>query len=162
MSTNEKPPVATVASIAFYYRLTNERILKIVEDLSDEQWIRKTETTNRSVALIVWHLARWADLLQANLPDMTPELGEKLGSSRQIWETESLAVKWGFEAAGLGYSETGWLMDDAQAAKLPLPAKDVLLDYVRRAFSAAERAVDALDNNSLFQALSSSNNPTTQ
>jgi hypothetical protein len=110
----------------------------------------------------VWHLARWADLLQANLPDMTPELGEKLGSSRQIWETESLAVKWGFEAAGLGYSETGWLMDDAQAAKLPLPAKDVLLDYVRRAFSAAERAVDALDNNSLFQALSSSNNPTTQ
>jgi hypothetical protein len=30
MSTNEKPPVATVASIAFYYRLTNERILKLL------------------------------------------------------------------------------------------------------------------------------------
>jgi hypothetical protein len=30
---------------------------------------------NRSLALILWHLARWADVLQASLPDMTPEVG---------------------------------------------------------------------------------------
>lgn len=152
MAEETNPPVAPVASIAFHYRLTNERILKIVEDLSDEQVARKTKTTKRSLALILWHIARWADLLQANLPEMTPELGQKLGPSRQIWESENLAAKWGFEASGLGYSETGWLMDDAEAANLPLPPKDILLNYVKRVFTKAERAVDALDDK-FFQAL---------
>lgn len=36
-------------------------------------------------------------------------------------------------------------MDDKVAARLPLPKKEVVLDYARRAFAAAERAVNAID-----------------
>jgi len=146
------PVVGPVASIAYYYRLTYERILSLVEDLSDEQVAQRTKTTKRSLALILWHIARWTDVLQASLPEMTPELGHKLGLSGQIWKSENLAAKWGFEASSLGYSETGWLMDDVEAANLPLPPKDVLLDYIKRTFAKAESAIDALDDES-FQAL---------
>ncbi len=43
------------------------------------------------------------------------------------------------------------LMDEAEAARLPLPPKPVLLAYARRAFALAEQAVDAVDD-PLFRA----------
>ncbi len=49
----------------------------------------------------------------------------------------------------LGIGELGEGMDDRTAAGLRLPGKDVLLDYTRKVFAAAERAVAALTDEQL-------------
>ena len=75
---------------------------------------------------------------------------ERLGAREQIWVKESLARRWGYPADKLGHVETGMGMDESLAAALPLPDKTVLLDYVRRSFSAADDAVGRLVDSDLL------------
>lgn len=77
---------------------------------------------------------------------MTPRLHGVLGPGVQIWERERLVNHWRLEPALLGWEQTGTDMDDDIAACLPLPAKDHVLDYTRLAFAAAERAVEAIED----------------
>lgn len=128
------------------YRRENRRVLSLVEDLVDDQMAWQPTPAAHSIAFNLWHLARWADSLQEKIPRMTPELGRRLGPSQQIWKTESLAQRWGLDPASLGWDESGMGMDESAAAGLRLPGKELLLDYARRAFAAAERAVDAVDD----------------
>jgi hypothetical protein len=137
---------SAAATVAAAYRETHERLLALAERLSDDELGWRPAGTAPSAAFTLWHLARWADHLQATLPAMTPELGQALGARRQIWEAEGLAAQWGLAGAALGYEETGMLMDDGAAALLALPARPALLDYVRRAFAAADAAVAAVDD----------------
>lgn len=139
-------PPSTAATIARAYQETHERILALTERLSDDELAWRPTMTSPSAAFTLWHLARWADHLQATLPTMTPELAQRLGARPQIWIAEGLAAAWGLDRAGLGYEETGMLLDDAAAAALALPDRATLLDYVRRAFHAAEQAVAAVDD----------------
>jgi hypothetical protein len=120
-------------------------VLKIVDDLSEEQFFNRANPRVHAIAFVVWHLAPWADHLQAHLPAMNAELGRLLGGRREIWREQGLAQRWGFTDGGLGYDETGMLLDDAVAAALPFPSKDVVLDYTRRAFAATDNAVSALN-----------------
>ena len=78
--------------IAFGYRQTHERVLALVDDLSDEQLAWRHSAVH-SIAWNLWHLARWADHLQERIPHMTAELGRRLGMSRQVWEAEGLAER---------------------------------------------------------------------
>jgi len=135
--------------LASHYRRTNARVLAVLEDLDDAQLRRAPLERAHSVAFNVWHLARWADHLASSIPAMTPALSQRLGAGRQVWETEGLAARWGFPSEALGYHETGMLMQDDVAATLPMPPKDDLLDYARRAFAAAERAVDGIGDQAL-------------
>lgn len=133
--------------IAFHHRETHLHVLRLVESLSDEQLNWRPHAAATSIAFNLWHLARWADFLQATIPSMAAELGHRLGKGRQIWEAEGLAVRWGLAGTDLGDAATGMLlMDDVAAARLPLPGKAALLDYARRAFASAERAVEAIDD----------------
>jgi hypothetical protein len=123
-------------------------VLRLVEDLSDEQLTASTPHSP-SIAFHVWHVSRWADLLQARMPGMTEMLGRTLGEGKQIWDDEHLSEQWGLARLDLGGDATGMGMDDDVSAALPLPPKDRLLDYARRAFEAANRAVDAADEEQL-------------
>jgi hypothetical protein len=129
-----------------------------VEELSDEQLRRPVGPIGHAIAFEVWHLARWADHLQTHLPSMNADLGRFLGKRQEVRATEGLATKWGFSSSRLGYDETGMLMGDDAAAALSFPAKDVVLDYARRAFAAADEAVGALDE----QLLTGPNEPELQ
>ena len=137
---------STAAAVARVYRETHERVLALAGRLDDDELVWRPGPTSPSVAFTLWHLARWADHLQATLPKMTRELGEKLGARPQLWLADNLAARWGLEAAALGYEDTGMLLEDDLAAQLPLPARDTLLDYVRRAFAAADAAVALVDD----------------
>jgi hypothetical protein len=137
--------MATPADLlAAHYRRTNARVLAVVEELDDDRVRLAPAPGAHSVAFNLWHLARWADDLAAQVPAMTPVLTERLGPGRQIWEAEGLGSRWGFPAGVLGHHDTGMLMDDGAAAGLPMPPKAELIDYARRAFAAAERAVAAV------------------
>ena len=126
----------------------HELIVKVASDLSDEQLTRRPADVAPSVAPCIawhlWHIARWADFLQASLPGMASQLERRLGPGRQIWDVEKLAALWGIAPAA-GYRETGMGLDDEGSGRLRLPEKGLLLDYGRRVFAKANRAVAAVD-----------------
>ena len=129
-----------LAEIANRYRQNQDNLLELVGGLTDEQIAWTPNGTTPSVGFNIWHMARWADYLQ--------ELFNGRGS--QIWEREGLATRWNLATQSLGYAQTGMEMDQASALALRLPAKDVLLDYVRRSFAAAQHAVTQLDDRDFF------------
>jgi uncharacterized damage-inducible protein DinB len=126
------------------YRTTHERILHLVADLSDAQVAWQPTATTPSIAFHLWHLARWADHLQAALPGMHLVLSQRLGPRSQIWETDELARQWQLGDAARGRYDTGMEMDPT--TPLDLPAKQTLLAYVQRAFAAAEQGIQAIDD----------------
>ena len=127
------------------YCRNHTRILAFGEKLSEAQLSWQAAPETLSIAFFLWHLGRWADHLQAAVPGMTPELSRLLPPGRQVWEANGTALRWGFVARETGYAETGMEMDEAAAARLKFPPKEILLDYVRQAFAAADRAVQAID-----------------
>src|SRR5687768_8168034 len=66
-------------------------ILAITRDLSEEQLSAWAGPHATSIRFHLWHIARWADLVQAGLPAMSPELADRLGPGMEIWEREGLA-----------------------------------------------------------------------
>lgn len=89
----------------------------------------------------VWHLARWADYLQEMIN----------GRGSQLWEKEELAARWDMETASLGYAQTGMSMDDKTAVTLRMPGKELLLDYARRTFAAAQSAVEGISDKEFYK-----------
>ena len=127
------------------YNKTHQRILNFLSRLSDEQLHWRLQPEHHTLAFHAWHVGRWADHLQAAVPGMTEELSRRLAPGVQIWLVENMARRWGFNAAMLGFDQTGMEMPDEIALRLPLPAKKELLDYVQRAFAQAETAMSAID-----------------
>lgn len=120
--------------------------LAVTTDLTDEQLSWRAGLHAPAIRFHLWHIARWADLVQANLPAMSPDLLTRLGPGTEIWEHERLAVAWGLAATDLGFRATGMSLADEAAAALPLPPRAPLLDYATRAFAAVDRAVAAVDD----------------
>lgn len=142
-------PISAV--VQYRVRQAHMFTLKLAEDLSDEQLRWSPGALAPSIAFHLWHTARWADLLQAWMREMTDALKERLGPGGEIWEAERLAEQWGLDASALGHASTGMGMDDDASAALPLPPKERLLDYARRAFGAMDEAVAAVDDEGLSE-----------
>jgi uncharacterized damage-inducible protein DinB len=121
-------------------------ILRFLKKLSDEELHRNLSSGGHTIAWQAWHVARWADHLQASIPGMTPELGRRLEAGVQFWHRDRLLDRWGFNVADLGWDETGMHMSDEAATALAFPTKDILLDYVECVFGAIQRAVGAIDD----------------
>jgi hypothetical protein len=132
------------------YLRTHALALAVAEEASEEQLHWQPQPGGHSLAFHLWHTARWADHLQASLPGMTPELGRRLGAGAEIWTSEGIAQQWGLDTAALGYAQTGMMMSDDAAGQLRFPAKEQLVAYMRQVFAAAERAVQALDEEQFY------------
>lgn len=124
---------------------THGLVFKLVEPLSEEQLVWRHNLRAPSIAFHLWHMARWADRFQAHLPRMAPELGQRLGSGREMWEADGMAERWGVGGIELGHYDSGMNMGDEASTSFPLPGKATLMDYAQRAFAAADRAADAAD-----------------
>ena len=129
------------AEIFEQYRNTHEILLDLISSLTDEQIGWTPNETTPSVGFHVWHLARWADYLQEMIN----------GRGSQLWEKEELAACWDMETASLGYAQTGMSMDDKAAMTLRMPRKELLLDYARRAFATAQRAVEGIIDKDFYK-----------
>jgi hypothetical protein len=123
----------------------HEQVLKLANRVSDEQLAWRLNLHTPSISFHLWHMARWADRLQARIPDMSPEMTERLGKATELWETEKLAGSWQIAVVALGYGDTGMEMSDEMAANLVLPPKSVLIGYLQRTLAAVERSIDAID-----------------
>lgn len=134
------------------YLHTHKQILSYLQKLSDQQIHWRPSAQTHAIAWHAWHIARWADYFQACVPGMTPELRKRLSAGVQIWDSEQIANRWGFDNTQLGFAATGMEMPDDIALNLSFPAKAELLDYMERSFAAAERAVKAIDDEQFLAA----------
>jgi hypothetical protein len=120
-------------------------VLNLADDLTDEQLNWKPEGYSTSIGFHLWHLARESDYLKAAILQHYPLVIPEFGDGKEIWESESLAQKWGFPE-GL-HQTVGTGLSDEVAATLPIPKKDELLGYLRNSYEAIECFIEALDTN---------------
>lgn len=125
-----------MAEICKQYQTTHNNLLDLVDNLTDDQIAWTPNETTPSVGFHVWHLARWADYLQEIIN----------GRGSQLWDREGMAAHWDMKTAGLGYAQTGMNMDDKAALALRMPKKNILLDYTRRTFAAAQQAIETISD----------------
>ena len=121
-------------------------VLDSVVGLPEEEVFRRRGRTGPPMAFHIWHLARWADRLQARLPQLTPRLEERLGERREVWVAERIAVRWGLEDPGLGFGSTGTGMDHEAEVLLRLPSLVALREYAVQAFDFATRSIESVDD----------------
>ena len=118
--------------LAVHYRRMHDRILVLIDDLSDEQLAWRPAPTGRSIAWNVEHLARSGRRLGANAPSMAPGPGRP-GEPGQPAEATSKAWH-GYDGAGDGVA-------GGEAYQAAEPGKEGLLDAARQAFATVERLV---------------------
>lgn len=134
-----------LGQIQIQFHKVHAEVLQFLEGLTDAQLAWQPHPSANPIAFYVWHLARWADYVHAD-----SAFDKRRKPRPQIWHAENLAVQWGLDPATLGELETGWEMDPAGAARLPLPGKVALLDYLRRCQAVEEETLAVLDEQ-LFQ-----------
>jgi len=137
--------ITPLVSIMNYYRDADADVLKTVGDLSDKQIVWQPHPACNSIAFLVWHMARWEDHMQATVPGMTEELSRRLPPSQQIWERDQLAAKWGFNSMQIGELDLGTGFDHNASNEPSWPPKEVLLEYAKQTFAAAEHAISFID-----------------
>src|SRR5215216_2284535 len=124
------------------YKVNHKLILKLAESLSDEQLLWKPTGYNNSIAFNLWHIARWSDNLIAEILKEYPDLGLDFADSREIWEQESLAEKWGLPPV-LYPGGTG--LSDEAVDGLKFPAKEEMTAYLSKTFSRTEEFIEKFD-----------------
>src|SRR5439155_3795249 len=144
LSQNRSTAQAVVGCSA----LTHKRVLHVIEDLDDAALHERSGRAN-SIGFNLWHIARWADWLQAQIG------GTRGEGDRSIWEREALPGRWHWDSAKLGASQTGMGMDESVSAELPLPPKSEIERYARASFSALEGSIAHLDEEMLGTPLKS-------
>lgn len=132
-----------IYDILYSFKNIHKVVLEFADGLDDEQLRWKPEGYSTSIGFHLWHLARESDYLKAAILEHYPQIGSDFGDGKQVWDTEDLARKWGFPE---GTHETvGTGLSDEVAANLPIPQKDELLSYLRRAYDEIEKFVEQLD-----------------
>jgi len=125
------------------FREIHKVVLNLAGDLNDEQLNWKPEGYSTSIGFHLWHLARESDYLKAAILHHYPRVLTEFNDSKEIWEIESLARKWGFPE-GL-HQTVGTGLSDEVAATLPIPKKDEVLGYLRSSYEAIECFIETLD-----------------
>ena len=136
-------PTPALYDVLYSFKDIHKVVLNLADDLTNEQLNWKPEGYSTSIGFHLWHLARESDYLKAAILHHNPQFIPEFGDGKQIWETESLAQKWGFpedlhQTVGTGLS-------DEVAATLPIPQKDELLGYLRGSYEAIECFIEQLD-----------------
>lgn len=126
------------------FKRTHRYVMEAVENLSDRELTAQANMSSPSIAFHLWHLARYADSLQATINI----------STAQIWTSEDLAMRWGLDRCELGLDERGTDMKDDALDRIRLPGRDALLEYARRTFEVVDEAVEDLSSDSYLKIVS--------
>ena len=134
--------------IAAWLDNTHSWLRNATEDLSDEQMAQQPGPEAPPIGWHLFHLARWADRLQASFQSESSRQGLILDT---IWVRENLAQEWGLNPEDLGWLQTGSGMDVAVAVTVAELGADKLLGYTRRTVTAVEEVIARLNDDNLQQ-----------
>lgn len=140
----------TSGLLARNYAVVHARVLKVVDELTPEQFARPVHPALHSIGWHVWHTARWDDRLTEIVLKNLPELVREHGPAEQIWVTDSLGERWGLPVGAMGYRDTGTEMEDEAAAQMRLPEKAEVVEYARRVFARIDDLVRSLPDGVLL------------
>jgi uncharacterized damage-inducible protein DinB len=140
----ERPTESLTRLLVANYALAHERTLKVVADLTHEQFAKPLHPSVHSIGWQLWHIARWDDRFAEILLENLPDLARAHGPARQLWTSESIGERWGFPVGNMGVRDTGTDMKDADAEQLTLPDQLQVIDYARRAFAFADEVCGSL------------------
>ena len=126
-------------------------IIQISEDLTEAQFFQQPSATAPPIGWHVFHIARWADRLQASFPNRSPDDIHQPDLPGQIWLFEDFVAQWAQLPDSLGWLDTGAGMSVEQAVALAGVGKSSLLDYARLSFAAANEAVAKLSDDELLE-----------
>lgn len=114
------------AHVLWSIEMHQDLLLKVTEDLTEEQFSRQPGPLAPPIGWHLWHITRWADRLQAGFNH----------NNHDIWTTDSLASRWEVDPSKLGKLETGIEMEVEEAVNLMQVGKDAILDYSHHVFEA--------------------------
>ena len=123
---------------AFAYLVTtlHDKTMKRGEPLTLDQLNWRPPATGReilkSAAWNLWHIARWHEITAGRCANMTKRLADALTEDQEIWRSEDMKAKWGFDGMDLGNEESGFEQPRDKAAEMQFPSKEDLIDYVSR------------------------------
>lgn len=130
-------------------QFTHGKIVALTDELTDEQIAKQPSPTAPPIGWHLFHIARWADRLQASFSSQDDEIDAPTEHSNEIWQIEGLSKQWGLDPEILGLLETGAGMSVENAVIVASQGKNTLLEYARRTFFEAEQAVGALHSDAL-------------
>lgn len=129
-----------------FINLTHERTYAIADRHSEAELCKSFGPTVPPMGWHVWHIARWADRLQASLPNGP----EPANPDNGIWQKKNLATAWQLDPASLGVFETGASMDLEDAIRLPQSiGKHALVSYVKSVVDIATHQLQELTMDTL-------------
>lgn len=139
--------MSTVGFLAARAKMVHGQMNDLVAGLSQEQLDWQPRPGAPAIDFHLWHIARFADIVQATLAPLVGKPAE------EVWVRDGLHSAWGMpDVATLGWNSTGMGMDDDLTDGLPLPALG-LREYARQAFSTADAVFAAFDDASAQAAL---------
>src|SRR5712692_7127141 len=122
-----------------FYKLTHERLLKVSEDLSPEQFVWSGGPSLHSVAWQLWHAARWDDVFASYFHRALAR-----DPRAQVWERESFSDRWSLASGALGVRDTGTQMSDETAEQVRFPDQKDVISYARLAFAYVDEAIELI------------------
>lgn len=130
---------------------TQQAILRLAQDFDDEMIARPASAIAPPVGWHLFHIARWADRLQASLPNRRPEDSHPSELPDQIWLVENVAQSWGVDPGTLGWLETGPGMTVEDAVIVASVGRARLTAYAEPVFQAVDEALRQLHDRDLMQ-----------
>lgn len=134
-----------------YVQWSHKSLLATTETLSVEQFVIQPSPTTPPIGWHLFHMARWADRLQANFGY---DSSESVGGScypGEVWIRDGLAERWELEPKRLGFLETGAGMKIEDAVNVAAVGQPQLLDYATKVFTLADQTIADLPRTELSQ-----------
>jgi DinB family protein len=128
----------------------HQAALRLVSDLSEDQFRWRPEVGPLSIGWNLWHIGRWDDFLADVFLTRAPALA-RMGPAAQVWKSRDLASKWGLTSSDLGFEDAGTGLSDADATAIRLPDKEEVVAYVTEAFEHLDRVAAVVDDSLLPQ-----------
>jgi hypothetical protein len=132
----------TTTAIVNRIKMAHAWILQATEKLTEDELCQSFAFTAPPIGWHLWHIARWADRVQASLPRQSDTTDHRPDPNQGVWQQERLAERWDLDPATLGTLEEGSGMAlDASTALPRRIGRDALLAYAMQTFAATDAVV---------------------
>lgn len=123
-------------------RLVHAWLIKAGDSVSAAQFAKVFSPDAPPIGWHLWHMARFADRLQAKLGEVTQGV-----AGVEVWASDHLVNAWGVDPEKLGVfaSGMGQAHEDAQNI-IARVGKDAILSYAQSSFGACDQQISALNS----------------